>query len=59
MQTIIPIAKYDETAKRFIKNINPDERLKALSKITTVVISNEDDEHFDYILFANGNREKM
>lgn len=58
MQTIIPIAKYDETAKRFIKNINPDERLKALSKITTVVISNEDDEHFDYILFANGNRAK-
>ena len=56
MQTIIPIAKYDETSQRFIKSINPDERLKALSKITTLVISNEDDEHFDYILFAYGNR---
>ena len=56
MNTILPIAKYNFTEGEFSTPVNYQDRLLALSKITTTVISNEDDDHFDYILFANGNR---
>ena len=58
MNKIELIAKYNEEKEEFLKNVSPNERLLALSKISTTVISDEANDHYDYILFTNGNRAK-
>lgn len=58
MSTIIPIAKYNEETKTFSATIEDFQRGTSLSIIKNKFIYDENNDHFDYIIFANGNRVK-
>ena len=58
MSHITPIAKYDEDKKEFSTIVSASQRIFAYSTIRRTVIFDESNDHFDYIIFANGNRVK-
>ena len=56
MSTIIPIAKYNEETKSFSSIIDDSKLGIALSIVQNKFQYDENNDHFDYIIFANGNR---
>ena len=58
MKTIIPLGKYNLKTNKFEENVLDCEKNKALSYIENRVIYDENDETFEYIILASGNKVK-
>ena len=58
MTQIIPIAKYKEEEKKFSYEIDQSELGLSFSIVRNKLIYDENNDHFDYVIFANGNRVK-
>ena len=56
--TIIPLGKYNLKTNRFEDNVLDNDKSKALSYIEKKVIYDENDENFEYIILASGNKVK-
>ena len=56
MKTIIPLGKYNLNTNRFESIVLDSEKNKALSYIEKKVIYDENDENFEYIILASGNK---
>lgn len=56
MKTIIPFKKYNLGTKTFEEVVTSDDRKKALSYIEKKLVYDENDESFDYIILASGNK---
>lgn len=58
MRTIIPIKKYNLKTNKFEEQISKSDINKALSYIEKKIIYDENDENFEYIILASGNKVK-
>ena len=58
MNSIIPISKYDLSSKKFDKKVLKKDKPKALAYVYDKIIYEENDNSYEYIIFANGNRAK-
>lgn len=58
MRTIIPVKKYNLGTNSFEETIKDSDRSKALSYIEKKIIYDENDEKFEYIILASGNKVK-
>ena len=58
MNSIIPISKYNLSSKKFDKKVLKKDKPKSLSYVYDKIIYEENDNSYEYIIFANGNRAK-